>query len=105
MIFKGRKVLDGTLDEIQRQYGHDTVRLRLRDGTSVLSGIPGIESVNDHGNFQDVRFAGDPQALLRTLVERTHVVQFEITKPSLHDIFIRIARPTEEELRAAGEVA
>ena len=30
MIFKGRKVLDGTLDEIQSLYGHDTIRLADR---------------------------------------------------------------------------
>jgi ABC-2 type transport system ATP-binding protein len=105
MIFKGRKVLDGTLDSIQRQYGHDTIRVRLGGGAKALSGIAGVESVNDHGNYQDVRFTGDPQALLRALVDRTAVLQFEVTKPSLHDIFVRIARPTDEELRAAGEVA
>jgi hypothetical protein len=33
------------------------------------------------------------------------VRQFEITKPSLHDIFVRIAKPSDDELRAAGEVA
>jgi ABC-2 type transport system ATP-binding protein len=105
MIFKGHKVLDGTLNAIQQQYGHDTVRLRLGGGVASLAGVTGIESVNDHGNFQDVRFAGDPQALLRALVDRTDVLQFEVTKPSLHDIFVRIARPSEEDLRAAGEVA
>lgn len=105
MIFKGRKVLDGSLDAIQAQYGHDTIRVRLAGGAQALSAIAGIESVNDHGNFQDVRFAGDPQTFLRELVARTSVQQFDITKPSLHDIFIRIAKPTAEELRAAGEVA
>ena len=105
MIFKGRKVLDGTLDSIQQQYGHDTVRVKLASGAAALSGIAGVESVNDHGNLQDVRYAGDPQTLLRTLLDRTTVQHFEVTKPSLHDIFVRIARPTEEELRAAGEVA
>jgi ABC-2 type transport system ATP-binding protein len=108
MIFKGRKVLDGTLDAIQQQYGHDTVRVRLGGGAAALSGIPGIDAVNDHGNSQDLRYSGDPQILLRTLVERTPVLQFEVTKPSLHDIFVRIARPTAEDMRAegaAGEVA
>ena len=105
MIFKGNKVLDGSLDAIQQQYGHDTVRVRLGGGVQALAAIPGLESVNDHGNFQDVRVQGDPQALLRELVARTTVLQFEITKPSLHDIFIRIARPSADDLRAAGEVA
>ena len=105
MFFKGHKVLDGSLDAIQQQYGHDTVRVRLGGGAAALSGVGGIEGINDHGNFQDVRVAGDPQSLLRALVERTPVLQFEITKPSLHDIFVRIARPTVEELHPAGEVA
>src|SRR5438552_3486083 len=34
MIFKGRKVLDGTLEAIQDRYGSDTVRLRF-DGSGV----------------------------------------------------------------------
>jgi ABC-2 type transport system ATP-binding protein len=105
MIFKGRKVLDGSLDAIQHEYGHDTVRVRLGAGAPVLDRLSGIESVNDHGNFQDVRLTVDPQTFLRDLVARTEVRQFEITKPSLHDIFVRIARPTDEDLRAAGQVA
>jgi ABC-2 type transport system ATP-binding protein len=105
MIFKGRKVLDGSLDGIQQQYGHDTIRVRLAGGVRGLGGIAGVETVNDHGNMQDVRFAGDPQVLLRALLDRGPVHHFEIAKPSLHDIFVRIARPTSEELRAAGEVA
>ncbi len=99
MIFRGNKVLDGSLDEIQAQYGHDTVRLRTSGGAGLLRGMPGVESVNDHGNIQDVRLTGDSQAFLRQLIERTTVQQFEITKPSLHDIFVRIARPTAEEMR------
>ena len=91
MILNGHKVLDGTLDDIQARYGHDTVRLRITGSTAVLDGLPEIESVDDHGNYQDVRVTGDPQAFLRRLVTRTEVRHFEITKPSLHDIFVRIS--------------
>jgi ABC-2 type transport system ATP-binding protein len=104
MIFKGHKVLDGTLDEIQHRYGQDTVRLRTTGGRAGLTGITGIESVTDHGNFQDVRLTGDPQAFLGALVQKTTVLHFEIAKPSLHDLFVRIAKPTAEEL-GAEEVA
>ena len=105
MIFRGRKVLDGTLDEIQDAYGADTVRLRVDGGAELLRTLPEIASVNDHGQFQDVRVAGDPQALLAALVGRTRVQQFEITRPSLHDIFVRIARPTPAELAQEAGVA
>ena len=44
MIFKGRKVLDGTLDEIQSAYGIDTIRLRTDAGPEALQGLHGVES-------------------------------------------------------------
>ena len=31
MIFKGRKVLDGTLSSIQQEYGSDTLRIRIEE--------------------------------------------------------------------------
>ena len=95
MIFKGSKVLDGTLHEIQEQYGADTVRVRTADGALALAGFPEVESVNDFGQVQDVRVRGDAQAFLQHLIARTAVYQFEITRPSLEDIFVRIARPQE----------
>jgi ABC-2 type transport system ATP-binding protein len=93
MIFKGRKVLDGTLDEIQSLYGYDTIRLRTEDGMGALYGLDGIDEVNDQGNLQEVTWRGDPQALLAVLVSRTRVNLFEVARPSLHDIFVRIASP------------
>ncbi|HEX4565012.1 MAG TPA: ATP-binding cassette domain-containing protein [Vicinamibacterales bacterium] len=93
MIFRGRKVLDGTLAEIQERYGADTVRVRTDGGRAALDGIAGVERVVDHGNVQEVRLSGDAQAFLRALSARTAVQHFEIARPSLHDIFVRIAQP------------
>ncbi len=93
MIFQGKKVLDGSLDAIQQEHGYDTIRLRTHAGVSALRGIPGIDELNDHGNYQEVRYKGDPQELLERLIEITPIRQFEITRPSLHDIFVRIAAP------------
>jgi len=97
MIFKGRKVLDGSLDEIQRTYGREEVLVRADGGAALLRQVPGVQDVIDHGNVQQVRLAGHPQAFLTALVARTTVHRFEITRPSLHDIFVDIARPAPEE--------
>jgi ABC-2 type transport system ATP-binding protein len=97
MIFRGRKVLDGSLDSIQNQYGADTVRVRTSDGAAALAGLPDVESVNDFGQIQEVRLKGDPQAFLSRLAARTAVYHFEVTRPSLQDIFVRIARPQQQE--------
>lgn len=102
MIFKGHKVLDGSLDEIQARFGQDVVRVRTAAGGAALAAMPGVASVADAGNVQDVRLTIDPQAFLHALAARTAVLHFEIKKPSLHDIFKRIAQPTEAELAAPG---
>jgi ABC-2 type transport system ATP-binding protein len=99
MIYKGRKVLDGTLDSIQDTYGTDTVRVRLEDNVS-LEGLPGVEKVVDFGRFQELRLEkkADSQPVLAELLRRGTVRLFEQTRPSLHDIFVRIASPTVEEV-------
>ena len=96
MIFRGKKVLDGTLHEIQEQYGADTIRIRTAGGVQVLAGVPGIEAVNDFGQIQEVRVKVDPQAFLQQLSGKTVIYHFEVTRPSLQDIFVRIARPELE---------
>ena len=103
MIFRGKKVLDGTLEAIQTQYATDTLRIAADGGAAVLNGIAGVEKVRDLGQMQEVRLARghDPQQVLRALLERTRVTSFAVTKPSLHDIFVRIAGPAGEQ---AGKV-
>jgi ABC-2 type transport system ATP-binding protein len=103
MIFRGHKVLDGTLGEIQSQYGADTVRVRTSGGRAVLDKLPGIDAVNDHGNVQDLRLTGDAQAFLRALLQVTEVHEFEISRPSLHDIFVRIAGQDAAAMGAGRE--
>ena len=98
MIFKGKKVLDGSMDEIQAKYGKDTIRLRVEGGADSLTGMPGVDRVVDMGNYQELRFDGDPQQILAELAGRTRVELFEVASPSLHDIFVRIAGPEAEEV-------
>ncbi len=99
MIYQGKKVLDGTLTHIQDQYGNDTIQIQTEAGASALSGIAGIEKVNDFGKLQEVRVSSgaDPQDILIELLKLTRISRFEIAKPSLNDIFIRIASPERKE--------
>jgi ABC-2 type transport system ATP-binding protein len=104
MIFRGRKVLDGTLAEIQEQYGNDTIRVSVEGGVAAIGALPGVERVNDLGQVQELRMARgcDPQEVLRALVSRTRVASFVVTRPSLHDIFVRIAGPAAAEQKEAA---
>jgi ABC-2 type transport system ATP-binding protein len=103
MIHKGRKVLDGTLESIQKTYGTDTVRVRLEGNGAGLDDLPGVSRVTDFGRLQELRLdaGADAQRLLAALMERGAVNHFELTRPSLQDIFVRIAGPEAEEKQHA----
>lgn len=104
MIFKGRKVLDGTLDSIQARFGQDTIRVRTAEGNGIPHHLPGVTHVNDYGRYVELRIAesADPQAILAALVAKTRVHHFELARPSLHDIFVRIAGPAAADAKEQG---
>ena len=103
MIYRGKKVLDGTLEAIQDAYGEDTLRVRLDGDGASLDDLPGVVEVADFGRYQELRLDrdADPQAVLAALMDRGEVRLFELSRPSLHDIFVRIAGPSAAEVHGA----
>lgn len=101
MIYRGEKVLDGTMDEIQARYGQDTLRVRMATGVEDFRNLPKVEKVTDFGRFKELRLpaGADTQEVLLALAKRGRVEHFELTRPSLHDIFVRIAGPDAREVR------
>ena len=99
MIFRGKKVLDGTLTEIQSRYGTDTVRVRTEGGAGALEGLRGVDRLTDFGQVQELRLDGtrDAQDLVAEILGRTKVTSFEVMRPTLRDIFLRIAGPEAQE--------
>lgn len=99
MIHKGRKVLDGTLHEIQDQYGTDTMRIQTELGIHALDKLNGVEKIHDFGQIQEIRLRPDTdsQTVLAAVMEKSRVLRFEVSRPSLHDIFVRIAAPERKE--------
>jgi ABC-2 type transport system ATP-binding protein len=97
MIYQGNKVLDGTLESIQGSYGEDTLRVRL-EGNGSLDGLKGVTCCADFGRFRELRLeqGTDPQQVLADLMGLGRVLHFELTRPSLHEIFVRIAGPGAE---------
>lgn len=101
MIFRGKKVLDGTLASIQASYGSDTIRVAIEGSTSALNDLPGIDRINDLGQLQELHMAPgcDAQRVLHVLAARAAIQAFAVVKPSLHDIFVRIANPQPGEIK------
>jgi ABC-2 type transport system ATP-binding protein len=93
MIHRGKKVLDGTLEAIQQEHGKDVVKVSLEGFEGLLTDIAGVRSCVDRGRFLELGLEpwAQTQEILRALLLRSKVKHFEIARPDLRDIFIRIA--------------
>ncbi len=91
MINRSRKVLDGSLREIKRSFGRNSVALRLEGGDAVLEDRSLVAKIERHSDELEALLAegADAQTLLkRLLAEGARVLKFELVEPSLNDIFI-----------------
>jgi ABC-2 type transport system ATP-binding protein len=91
MINRSRKVLDGSLREIKRSFGRNSVALRLEGGDAVLDDKALVAKVERHSDDLEALLAegADAQVLLKRLIDAgARVLKFELVEPSLNDIFI-----------------
>ena len=90
LLDRGEKLLDGTVGDVKRSHGPNTVALAYEGDGSFLEGLPGVSRLTDHGQFAELRLAAeaDPQEILRAVAGRLRIRRFEIVEPSLHDIFV-----------------
>jgi len=95
IIAHGKKVVDGALADIKREFGGKHINLTFsRDGdraAPVLADRSLVSRVEDRGASAEVELApgGDPDALLGALVRSgVGLSRFEVAEASLQSIFI-----------------
>ena len=92
MINKGRSVLYGELAEIKSRYRNNSIFLtcdRLPDK------LPGVIGSKDEGEYIELLLDGHttPQEVLTTLISKGVIVdRFEVSTPSLNEIFIQVVK-------------
>ncbi len=90
LINKGKKVLDGPIGEIKSSAGR-SVKLEYEGDGRILPAIPGIARVHDAGMQAELFLEddADPQNVLKALVDKIRIRCWDISEPSLFEIFIR----------------
>ncbi|MBN2294607.1 MAG: ATP-binding cassette domain-containing protein [Pirellulales bacterium] len=94
LIDKGKKIIDGTLDEIRSTYPRSSIMAELEGETDFVTALPMVRGMEHDGRKLEITLTedGDPQDLLRGLVEKVRVRSFEEKVPSLHEIFVDLVR-------------
>jgi ABC-2 type transport system ATP-binding protein len=104
IIDRGRVVVGGHVRDVKRAMGRQVVRLATdgtdgTDGLGWVEAVPGVTLTRRGADYLELHVATgtDPGSLLRAALERGETVtRFEITDPSLEEVFIEhVGRPAE----------
>jgi ABC-2 type transport system ATP-binding protein len=106
LIADGRKILDGTMDDVRRDFPFQSVRVAYQDGREPAADLPGVtQSRYDEGSWRlTLGEEGDQQVLLETLAAAGPLSLFSANRPSLSEIFLTAVRRQRGE-KAAAELA
>ena len=98
LINRGEKVIDGALSEVRSSGGRAAILDYDGDGAR-LQDLPGVVRVNDSGKQAELFLQedADSQQIIAALLQRVQIRRFDLSEPSLHEIFIRVVGGTEDE--------
>ena len=98
LLNRSEKVFEGSLREIKRSFGRNSVAVRYEGGDGVLDDPALVSKVVRHADEVQALLAqgANAQTLLRRLIDSGATIgKFEMIEPSLNDIFI--TKVTEHE--------
>ncbi|GCF09942.1 putative ABC transporter ATP-binding protein YhaQ [Dictyobacter arantiisoli] len=93
IINKGEVIVQGNVQEVRRQHGRNTVRLKLDNDAeaSWLDALEGVQVTKRRQDYIEMQIRNDfnPDVILEEALRHAgHVSRFELVEPSLTDIFI-----------------
>ncbi len=94
LINKGEKILDGALNDIQQQYGRNSVQLEYKGDGRIIEQLPIVEKFNDFGNFVELQLKPENTVndLLKALIDKIEIYRVQAKRSSLNEIFINLVK-------------
>lgn len=91
ILHKGKTILQGNLSQIKSGYGHTNLIIKTDQDISAFALEGGLQLIRERADETEYRITGDEMAnsfLNKILEAGIYPVKYEITEPSLNEIFI-----------------
>jgi len=98
LINRGRKLIEGTMEEIRSRFSS---RILLLEGAGDFGSLARFDGVLDahftagHARLE-IAADTDPEAILRRALDVVRLSRFEIQRPDLHEIFVKLVGEDSE---------
>ena len=95
IINKGQSVVQGSVREVKRQQGRNVARLKLDNDPEVswLEQLPGVQVTKRREDYIEMQLPAslNPNVIVEAALQHGGIIsRFELTEPSLTDIFIEL---------------
>src|SRR5712691_7502263 len=95
IINKGQSVVQGSVREVKRRHGRNVVRLKLDNDSeaSWLEQLPGVQVTKRREDYIEMHIQANlnPNVIVEAALQHGGIIShFELTEPSLTDIFIEL---------------
>ncbi len=99
LIDHGRVVLSGSVRDVKKRYGNNSVHLEYEGDGAFLKLLPGVKSAMMYENSAELQLSDgfNSQQLLPRIVQSLELRTFELREPSLQSIFIDVVGEKEEK--------
>lgn len=99
MIDKGKKVIDGHLQDVKATYGTKFLKVTYDGDSGFVSSLDYVKSVEDYGKEMEIELEDldYKDKLLKDLVAKLSLNSFQVSEPSLNNIFISKVNEGEQK--------
>ena len=100
LINKGKLVLSGNLRDVKKNFGRDTVLIEYEGEDVFLNNISGLQFINRSRGRAEFRII-NKEISIKDIIARANetvdIIRFELSEPSLNEIFIDVVSKTGGE--------
>lgn len=100
LINRGRKLVEGSMEEIRANFSSRIVQFEGEGDFTPLADAPGVidAEIAAAGARLEIAPSADTQALLRRALDSARVSRYEVQRLDLHDIFVKLVGADAGEL-------
>jgi len=98
LINRGREVLSGSLRDVKKRYGTNSLRIEYEGDGEFLKTMSNVKRADVYQNYAELELvdAAHSSKVLSKLDAKLSIQKFEIVEPSLNSIFINVVGPPPE---------
>jgi ABC-2 type transport system ATP-binding protein len=98
LIDKGIEVYKGSLSNLKKQFGTNSIKIEFSGDGEFISYLPMVKHVDRYSNYAEIQLRQDfnPSEFLKILMGKIDITHFSLIEPTLNKIFIDLIKQNQD---------